>query len=128
MIDSGCLQVKAEQTNDAKHPQKDWVSSLDAAQDEQGSQFIPPIIYASRTHSQLAQVIRELRATSYRCWGVPTLCWTHAFDWLRPACLAACGLRLQQRRDADRLAARTRCNCRLGRMTALACRPEEHAH
>jgi len=27
----------------------------------------PPLIYSSRTHSQLTQVIRELRRTSYKC-------------------------------------------------------------
>lgn len=27
----------------------------------------PPLIYSSRTHSQLAQVMRELKRTSYRC-------------------------------------------------------------
>ena len=64
------IQVKGEHTADAKvdiHPQKAWVDELKAAQAVQPSPFIPPIIYASRTHSQLAQVIRELRATAYRC-------------------------------------------------------------
>jgi hypothetical protein len=31
----------------------------------------PLVIYSSRTHSQLAQVIRELRSTSYRRGGPP---------------------------------------------------------
>ena len=30
---------------------------------------LPTIIYSSRTHGQLAQVIKELRNTSYRCAG-----------------------------------------------------------
>ena len=33
----------------------------------------PPLIYSSRTHSQLTQVIRELRRTSYKCDMQPKL-------------------------------------------------------
>ncbi|XP_067856661.1 regulator of telomere elongation helicase 1 isoform X2 [Heptranchias perlo] len=50
-------------------PLSSWGSaSVDA--DSASYSDIPKIIYASRTHSQLAQVINELRSTSYR----PKMC------------------------------------------------------
>jgi len=33
----------------------------------EGTVRVPTIVYSSRTHSQLAQVMKELRNTSYRC-------------------------------------------------------------
>lgn len=38
----------------------------DAVSETFGDRKIPLLIYASRTHSQLAQVVRELKATAYR--------------------------------------------------------------
>ena len=67
-------QVKEEKPGEGKGKQQEWVEELRAEQRKgQGQAFIPPIVYASRTHSQLAQVIRELRATSYR-WSL--FCWS----------------------------------------------------
>lgn len=48
-----------------------WAEQMKAAQAEaaavgQGG-TPPPIIYSSRTHSQLAQVMRELQQTAYKC-------------------------------------------------------------
>lgn len=47
-----------------------WAESLKAGYAEAqlaGDVRQPPLIYSSRTHSQLAQVMRELKRTSYRC-------------------------------------------------------------
>ena len=41
-------------------------ASQSQQQQQQSRRVVPTIIYASRTHSQLAQVVRELRATRYR--------------------------------------------------------------
>ena len=39
---------------------------------------LPTIIYASRTHSQLAQVMRELNSSGYRCMACPGSIYLHA--------------------------------------------------
>ena len=47
-----------------------WAESMKAGYAEAmlaGDVRQPPLIYSSRTHSQLAQVMRELKRTSYRC-------------------------------------------------------------
>lgn len=47
-----------------------WAQSMKAGYAETqlaGDVRHPPLIYSSRTHSQLAQVMRELKRTSYRC-------------------------------------------------------------
>lgn len=62
--------AKLEQAK-AAGGQASWADQLKAAYAEAqvaGEVRTPPVIYSSRTHSQLAQVIRELKRTSYR-WG-----------------------------------------------------------
>ena len=58
--------VKAEQ-----QPQS-WADKLKEGYAElkaEGTVRLPTIVYSSRTHSQLAQVMKELRNTSYRYSG-----------------------------------------------------------
>ena len=50
--------------------QQSWSDKMKAGYAElkaEGTVHAPTIVYSSRTHSQLAQVMKELRNTSYRC-------------------------------------------------------------
>ena len=50
--------------------QHSWSDKMKAGYAElkaEGTIGAPTIVYSSRTHSQLAQVMKELRNTSYRC-------------------------------------------------------------
>ena len=49
------------------HDRKTWADSMREAAQELSISFCPPtIVYSSRTHSQLAQVMGELRNTTYK--------------------------------------------------------------
>ena len=66
------LPVKPEQPLVKPEQTLGWADGLQTllARDAAGPapvQRVPQIIYTSRTHSQLAQVIGELKRTSYRC-------------------------------------------------------------
>lgn len=47
-------------------PQQTWAESMKSAAREFMDEGNSPIVYSSRTHSQLAQVMGELRNTSYK--------------------------------------------------------------
>ena len=53
-----------------EQPHQSWSDKLKEGYAElraEGTVGVPTIVYSSRTHSQLAQVMKELRNTSYRC-------------------------------------------------------------
>ncbi len=63
------LTSTAPLVNVEQQPQS-WSDKLKEGYAElkaEGTVRVPTIVYSSRTHSQLAQVMKELRNTSYRC-------------------------------------------------------------
>ncbi len=62
--------VEAQRIAAASGTSLSWADTMKAgmaAAQLAGDVQQPPLIYSSRTHSQLTQVIRELRRTSYKC-------------------------------------------------------------
>ncbi len=62
--------VEAQRAAAAGGTSLSWADTMKAgmaAAQLSGEVRQPPLIYSSRTHSQLTQVIRELRRTSYKC-------------------------------------------------------------
>ena len=85
----GWRQGQIEAAQRAAAPSGALADSLAQQFSEGLSRRLPRIIYASRTHSQLQQVVRELRRTIYR----PTVCILASREQLCGAPPHACGAR-----------------------------------